>query len=198
VSGYNDEDVFRLLRPYVASWFKARYGSFTEPQRQAIPLIKLGKNVLISSPTGTGKTLAAFLGVLDELYSMWEEGGSFEDYVYVVYVSPLRALNNDMRRNLLEPVKGIVEVARDMGYSLPDIRVAVRTSDTSSYEKQRMIRSPPHILITTPESLAISLVAPRFREKLSRVRWVIVDEIHDLASSKRGLTLCLVLRGWST
>jgi ATP-dependent Lhr-like helicase len=183
--------VFRLLRPYVASWFKARYGSFTEPQRQAIPLIKLGKNVLISSPTGTGKTLAAFLGVLDELYSMWEEGGSFEDYVYVVYVSPLRALNNDMRRNLLEPVKGIVEVARDMGYSLPDIRVAVRTSDTSSYEKQRMIRSPPHILITTPESLAISLVAPRFREKLSRVRWVIVDEIHDLASSKRGAHLML-------
>jgi ATP-dependent Lhr-like helicase len=191
VSGYNDEDVFRLLRPYVASWFKARYGSFTEPQRQAIPLIKLGRNVLISSPTGTGKTLAAFLGVLDELYSMWEEGGSFEDYVYVVYVSPLRALNNDMRRNLLEPVKGIVEVARNMGYSPPDIRVAVRTSDTSSYEKQRMIRSPPHILITTPESLAISLVAPRFREKLSRVRWVIVDEIHDLASSKRGAHLML-------
>jgi ATP dependent helicase, Lhr family len=190
-SGFSDEDVLRLLRPYVASWFKARYGSFTEPQRQAIPLIKLGKNVLISSPTGTGKTLAAFLGVLDELYSMWEEGGSFEDYVYVVYVSPLRALNNDMRRNLLEPVKGIVEVARDMGYSLPDIRVAVRTSDTSSYEKQRMIRSPPHILITTPESLAISLVAPRFREKLSRVRWVIVDEIHDLASSKRGAHLML-------
>lgn len=191
MSGYNDEDVFRLLRPYVASWFKARYGSFTEPQRQAIPLIKLGRNVLISSPTGTGKTLAAFLGVLDELYSMWEEGGSFEDYVYVVYVSPLRALNNDMRRNLLEPVKGIVEVARNMGYSPPDIRVAVRTSDTSSYEKQRMIRSPPHILITTPESLAISLVAPRFREKLSRVRWVIVDEIHDLASSKRGAHLML-------
>jgi ATP-dependent Lhr-like helicase len=183
--------VLRLLRPYVASWFKAKYGSFTEPQRQAIPLIKSGRNVLISSPTGTGKTLAAFLGVLDELYAIWEERGSLEDYVYVVYVSPLRALNNDMRRNLLEPIREIREVAEGMGYTLPEIRVAVRTSDTSSYEKQKMVKSPPHILITTPESLAISLVAPRFREKLSRVRWVVVDEIHDLASSKRGAHLML-------
>ncbi len=191
MSGFSDEDVFRLLRPYVARWFKAKYGSFTEPQRHAIPLIKLGRNVLISSPTGTGKTLAAFLGVLDELYSIWEERGFLEDYVYVVYVSPLRALNNDMRRNLIEPLREIVEVARSMGYDIPEIRVAVRTSDTSSYEKQRMLRNPPHILITTPESLAISLVAPRFREKLSKVRWVIVDEIHDLASSKRGAHLML-------
>ncbi len=191
MSGFSDENVFRLLRPYVARWFKAKYGSFTEPQRHAIPLIKLGRNVLISSPTGTGKTLAAFLGVLDELYSIWEERGFLEDYVYVVYVSPLRALNNDMRRNLIEPLREIVEVARSMGYDIPEIRVAVRTSDTSSYEKQRMLRNPPHILITTPESLAISLVAPRFREKLSKVRWVIVDEIHDLASSKRGAHLML-------
>ena len=191
MSSYTDEDVLRLLRPYVAAWFKTKYGSFTEPQRQAIPLIKRGKNVLISSPTGTGKTLAAFLGVLDELYAIWEERGFLEDYVYVVYVSPLRALNNDMRRNLLEPVREIVEVAKGMGYTLPEVRVAVRTSDTSSYEKQKMLRSPPHILITTPESLAISLVAPRFREKLSRVRWVVVDEIHDIASSKRGAHLML-------
>lgn len=187
---YSDEDVLKMLRPYVAEWFRAKYGRFTEPQKQAIPLIKLGKNVLISSPTGTGKTLAAFLGILDELFKIGE-GEGLEDYVYVVYVSPLRALNNDMRRNLLEPLAEIREVAERMGYRIPDVRIAVRTSDTSSYEKQKMLRNPPHILITTPESLAISLVAPRFREKLAKVKWVIVDEIHDLASSKRGAHLML-------
>lgn len=187
----SDEDVYRLLRPYVASWFKTKYGEFTEPQKLAIPLVKAGRNVLISSPTGTGKTLAAFLGILDELFKIGGESGGLQDNVYAVYVSPLRALNNDMRRNLLEPLKEIREAASRGGYAIPDVRVAVRTSDTSSYEKQKMLRNPPHILITTPESLAISLVAPRFREKLSRVRWVIVDEIHDLASSKRGAHLML-------
>ncbi|MFN4046367.1 MAG: DEAD/DEAH box helicase, partial [Acidilobaceae archaeon] len=102
-----DEDVYRLLRPYVASWFKAKYGEFTEPQKLSIPLVKAGKNVLISSPTGTGKTLAAFLGILDELFKIGEESGGLQDSVYAVYVSPLRALNNDMRRNLLEPLKEI-------------------------------------------------------------------------------------------
>ncbi|MEM1928121.1 MAG: ATP-dependent helicase [Acidilobaceae archaeon] len=187
-----DREILSMLRPYVREWFSGKYGAFTEPQRLAIPLIKSGRNVLISSPTGTGKTLAAFLGIIDELFSMGENGG-LEDYVYVVYVSPLRALNNDVRRNLLEPMSEIRETAARMGYELPEVRVAVRTSDTSQSEKQRMARKPPHILITTPESLAVSLVAPRFRDKLSRVRWVIVDEIHDLASSKRGAHLMLSL-----
>ncbi|MEM2502524.1 MAG: ATP-dependent helicase [Acidilobaceae archaeon] len=186
-----DENIYSMLRPYIARWFKEKYGSFTEPQRLAIPLVKQGKNVLISSPTGTGKTLAAFLGVIDEIFRIYEEEGGLEDYVYVVYVSPLRALNNDMKKNLLEPLSEISNVAKEMGFNIPDIRVAVRTSDTSSYEKQKMLRKPPHILITTPESLAISLVAPKFREKLSRARWIIVDEIHDLASSKRGAHLML-------
>ncbi len=185
-------EVYRLLRPYVASWFKKTYGSFTAPQRGTIPLVKRNVNVLVSSPTGTGKTLAAFLGLLDNLYTLAEEG-RLEEQIYVVYVSPLRALNNDMRRNLLAPISGIEEEARRMGYELPEIRVAVRTSDTSPSEKQRMLRKPPHILITTPESLAISLVAPRFREKLSTVRWVVIDEIHELASSKRGSSLSLSL-----
>lgn len=184
------EEAFQLLRPYVATWFRRKYGDFTEPQRLAIPLVKRGKNVLISSPTGTGKTLAAFLGLIDELFKIAEEGG-LEDKVYAVYVSPLRALNNDTRKNLLEPMREIRETAAQMGRELPEIRVAVRTSDTSSSEKQRMNRSPPHILITTPESLAISLVAPRFRERLSGVRWIVVDEIHDLASTKRGAHLML-------
>ncbi|MCX8195628.1 MAG: ATP-dependent helicase [Acidilobaceae archaeon] len=184
------EELFGLLRPYVAQWFKEKYGQPTEPQRLAIPLVKRGSHVLISSPTGTGKTLAAFLGILDELFKMAEEG-ELEDRVYAVYVSPLRALNNDMRKNLLEPLAEISQKAREMGREVPEIRVAVRTSDTSSYEKQKMVRRPPHIVITTPESLSISLVAPRFREKLSSTRWIIIDEIHDLASSKRGAHLML-------
>ncbi len=183
-------EVYKLLRPYVAEWFRRRFGEFTEPQRCAIPLIKQGRNVLVSSPTGTGKTLAVFLGILDELYRMAEEG-KLENAIYAVYVSPLRALNNDMRRNLLEPIKGIKEVAGELGYSIPEIKVAVRTSDTSPTEKQRMVRDPPHILITTPESLAIALVAPKFRERLKTVKWVIIDEIHELASSKRGSHLSL-------
>ena len=185
-----DKEVYRLLRPYVAEWFRRRYGSFTLPQRGAIPLIKRGENVLVSSPTGTGKTLAAFLGLLDTLYEMGEKGELREE-IYVVYVSPLRALNNDMRKNLLEPIRGIGETASEMGLEIPEIKVAVRTSDTSPSEKQRMLRKPPHILITTPESLAISLAAPKFRERLRTVRWVVVDEIHELASSKRGSHLML-------
>ncbi len=125
-----DEEVYRLLRPYVAEWFRGRYGSFTVPQRCAIPLIKQGHNVLVSSPTGTGKTLAVFLGIIDELFRLAEEG-RLEDKIYAIYVSPLRALNNDMRRNLLAPLQGIREKAEEMGLELPEIRVAVRTSDTS-------------------------------------------------------------------
>jgi len=188
----SDEEVFQILRGYVAEWFRRRYGGFTVPQRCAVPLIKQGHNVLVSSPTGTGKTLAVFLGIIDELYRLAEEG-RLEDKIYAIYISPLRALNNDMRRNLLEPLQGIKQVAADMGLELGDIRVAVRTSDTSPAEKQRMLRTPPHILITTPESLSISLVSPRFRERLATAKWVVVDEIHELASSKRGSLLSLAL-----
>ncbi|MEB3773454.1 MAG: ATP-dependent helicase [Desulfurococcales archaeon] len=188
--GYSDEEVYKLLRPYVAKWFKTRYGSFTLPQKEAIPLVKAGHNVLVSSPTGTGKTLAAFLGIIDELFKTWEEG-ELEDKVYAIYVSPLRALNNDMRRNLVDPLNGIYKVLEDHGLERPEIRIAVRTSDTSSQEKQRMLKRPPHILITTPESLAISLSAPKFRERLSTARWIILDEIHEVAQSKRGAHLML-------
>ncbi len=191
-AGSSDEDVYRLLRPYVAAWFREKYGSFTEPQRGAIPLIKAGKNVLISSPTGTGKTLAAFLAILDELLGL-SEVGALENRIYAVYVSPLRALDNDMYRNLVQPLQEITEKAKSMGYNVGEVRVATRTSDTPPEEKQRMSRRPPHILITTPESLAISLVAPRFRERLSSTRWIIVDEIHELASNKRGSHLALTL-----
>jgi len=192
VTGVGDEEVYALLRPYTAQWFRETYGSFTDPQRMAIPLVKAGENVLISSPTGTGKTLSAFLAIIDELLALSEEG-RLEDKIYAVYVSPLRALNNDMRRNLLAPLAGIKAKAEEMGFQVGDVRVGVRTSDTPQSEKQRMVRKPPHILITTPESLAIALVAPKFRERLATTRWVIVDEIHELASSKRGSHLSLTL-----
>jgi ATP-dependent Lhr-like helicase len=188
---YSDGEVYGLLRPYVSAWFKRKYSEFTPVQRKTIPLIKQGVNVLVSSPTGTGKTLAVFLGLIDRMYEYYEKNGELPSGVYIVYVSPLRALNNDMKRNLYDPAEGIIEVAREMGYELPEIRIAVRTSDTSPYEKQKMLRNPPHILITTPESLALSLNAPRFRQLLRNTRVVVVDEIHDLASSKRGSHLAV-------
>jgi len=188
----NDEEALKNLRDYVREWMINRYKNLTPPQRMAIPWIKKGYNILISSPTGTGKTLAAFIAILDELYRLWEKN-ELEDKIYVLYVSPLRALNNDMRRNLLEPLSEINEILMKKDVKPPEIRVAVRTSDTKPTERQKMLNKPPHILITTPETLAIILIAPKFREKLKDVRWVIIDEIHELASSKRGTHLVLSL-----
>ncbi len=187
---FSDDEVYSYLHLYVREWFANRYGRFTPPQRMAIPYIKQGYNVLISSPTGTGKTLAAFLAIIDELIRLDIED-NLEDHVYAVYVSPLRALNNDMKRNLSTPLAEINGIVRKhLGRDLR-IRIAVRTSDTLPHEKARMLKEPPHILITTPESLATALVAPRFRNLLKNVRWVIVDEIHELAGSKRGSHLAL-------
>lgn len=182
--GYSDEEIFSLLRPYVSSWFKEKYSTFTPPQRAAIPLIKNGINTLVSSPTGSGKTLSAFLGILDTLLD-YAENGKLEDKVYAIYISPLRALNNDMYKNILEPLEEIYKRI-DLQQK---IRVGIRTSDTSPYQKQKMLRIPPHILITTPESFALSLVSPKFSQKLTEAKWVIVDEIHELANSKRGAYL---------
>ena len=181
---FTDDEILSMLTFQVARWFKEKYKTFTPPQRGAIPLIKMNKNVLVSSPTGSGKTLAAFLGILDTLIDLGYKN-QLEDKIYAIYISPLRALNNDMKRNLFEPLQELKEKNPD----LPEIRIAVRTSDTSSYEKQKMLRNPPHILITTPESFGISLVSPKFREKLSDAKWIIVDEIHELANSKRGAYL---------
>ncbi|AWR97091.1 ATP-dependent helicase [Acidianus sulfidivorans JP7] len=177
----SDKEIFSLLRPYVASWFKNKYGSFTPPQRAAIPIIKSYGNVLVSSPTGSGKTLAAFLGILDNLFELADEG-KLEDKIYAIYISPLRALNNDMYKNLITPLE---EIKKEYNLTT-NIKVGVRTSDTSSYQKQKMLKDPPHILITTPESFAISMLSPKFSEKLKSAKWIIVDEIHELAESKRG------------
>ncbi|PCN50324.1 ATP-dependent helicase [Candidatus Geothermarchaeota archaeon ex4572_27] len=185
------EEVLRVLDEDVAEWFK-QFKELTPPQKYGIIPISQGKNVLITSPTGSGKTLTAFLYILSELFKLAKQG-KLEDTVYAVYVSPLRALNNDIRKNLEKPLREITEMIRRKGVEIQEIRIAVRTGDTTASERSRMLRKPPHILITTPESLALVITAPLFREKLKGVRWVIVDEIHSLCENKRGAHLSLTL-----
>jgi len=188
VKQHSDEEIFSVLNPLVSQWFRRKFKSFSPPQRGAIVNIHNNKNTLISAPTGSGKTLSAFTAIISELMNLSEKG-KLDDKVYCVYLSPLKALNNDIKRNLLEPLSEI-ETANKKEFG---IRVLVRTEDTTQYEKSKMRDKPPHILITTPESLAILLVAPKFREKLRDVKWLIVDEIHALASGKRGVHMSLSL-----
>ncbi|MFB6190315.1 MAG: ATP-dependent helicase [Candidatus Nanohaloarchaea archaeon] len=180
------------FEPYVKEWFNSRFSSLSEPQKHAFDLIHESENSLISAPTGSGKTLSAFLSGLNELFSMGENE-ELDDEVYVLYISPLRALSNDIDRNLEAPLEGIRETAEEMGIELPEVRSAVRTGDTSDSEKSRMLEKPPHILITTPESLGIVLDSPKFKQKLENLKYVIVDEIHSLSENKRGVHLSLSL-----
>src|SRR5215470_12258765 len=178
--------------PFVRRWFDSTFPEATRPQREGWDAIASGRDTLIVAPTGSGKTLAAFLWALDHLHRLGLER-RLEDRVYVVYVSPLRALNNDIEKNLRAPLAGIRAAAAADGLEPPEIRVAVRTGDTLAAQRQAMTRRPPHVLITTPESLFILLTSERFRPALARTRFLIVDEIHALLGSKRGAHLALSL-----
>ena len=178
--------------PFVRRWFAQTFHEPTVAQRDGWPAIASGRDTLIVAPTGSGKTLAAFLWAVDHLHRLGLQG-RLEDRVYVVYVSPLRALNNDIEKNLREPLAGLRAAAVADGLRPPEIRVAVRTGDTLAPQRQAMTRRPPHILITTPESLYILLTAERFRPALAEARFVIVDEVHALLGSKRGAHLALSL-----
>ncbi|MDY7227102.1 DEAD/DEAH box helicase [Hyalangium rubrum] len=173
------------FHPVVRKWFAERLGEPSRPQVEGWPLIQAGNDVLIAAPTGSGKTLTAFLAALDGLFRQALEG-TLSDRTEVLYVSPLKALGNDVQKNLLQPLEELMTLARTSGYTPQELRVQVRTGDTSASERAQMIRRPPHILITTPESLYLYLTADRARGTLRSVRTVIVDEIHALARDKRG------------
>ncbi len=183
---HSDEEIFRILNPHVKRWFSQKFKSFCLPQKYAVVDIHSRMNVLVSAPTGSGKTLTAFLSILNDLIDSAEKG-ILQDKVYAIYISPLKALSNDIHVNLITPLREIEEISgKKFG-----IRVAVRTGDTTAHEKAKMLRKPPHILITTPESLAIVLSSIKFREHIKHVDWCIVDEVHALAENKRGVHLSL-------
>src|SRR5215468_9385160 len=182
----------KLFHPAVAAWFDRTFAAPTIAQAQAWPAIQSGRDVLIAAPTGSGKTLAAFLAAIDALVRQGLESG-LRGETQIVYVSPLKALSNDIQRNLEAPLAGVRQALHAQGLPDVEIRTWVRTGDTPPGERQRMGRSPPHIVVTTPESLYILLGSESGRKMLATTRTVIVDEIHALAPNKRGAHLALSL-----
>jgi ATP-dependent helicase Lhr and Lhr-like helicase len=185
-------DSLAWAHPLVREWFVTKFGTPTEPQEHGWPHILAGRTTLISAPTGSGKTLAAFLICIDRLVRKALSGGLM-DRTEILYVSPLKALGNDIQKNLEAPLGEITALAGEKGLLMPEIRTAVRTGDTLAHERQKMLKRPPHILVTTPESLYILLTAQRSRGILSEVNTVIVDEIHAVADDKRGAHLAVSL-----
>jgi len=182
------------FHPAVAEWFRRRFPEGpTEPQVQGWPHIAAGHDTLIAAPTGSGKTLAGFLVSIDAIYRAHEAGDDITDGTRVVYVSPLKALAVDIAENLERPLVEISEVAREIGFTPPDIRVAVRTGDTTSSQRAKMLRRPPSFVVTTPESLYLLVTSERGRRALRTAETVIVDEIHAVARDKRGAHLALTL-----
>ena len=182
------------FHPAVAEWFRRRFRDGpTKPQALGWPHIAAGHDTLIAGPTGSGKTLAGFLVSIDALYRGYEAGDDVTDVARVVYVSPLKALAVDIAENLERPLVEIAEVARELGFTPPDIRVAVRTGDTTSSQRATMLRRPPSFVVTTPESLYLLVTSERGRQALRTAETVIVDEIHAVARDKRGAHLALTL-----
>ncbi len=185
-------DALAWAHPIVRTWFLQKFGTPTEPQIEGWPTILRGDPTLISAPTGSGKTLAAFLVAIDRLFTEATEG-RLSPYTQVIYVSPLKALSNDVQKNLEGPLREILELALEHGCLVPQIRTGVRTGDTLPKERVAMLKTPPHILVTTPESLYLLLTSAKARENLRCVHTVIVDEIHAMVDDKRGAHLALTL-----
>ena len=181
-----------LFHPVIQEWFRSRFEGPTEPQQQGWPHIAAGKPILIAAPTGSGKTLTAFLAAINRLFQE-SERGELRDEIRVVYISPLRALSNDMHRNLEQPLAEILALAAERGVDVPPLRVGLRTGDTPASKRAALVKRPPHILVTTPESLYLMLTSPKSRETLRFVETVIVDEIHALVRDKRGSHLAITL-----
>jgi len=188
---HNAADVRKILHPLVNEWFFSRFDDFSKTQLYGVKTIYDRKNVLISAPTGGTKTLTAFLGIINYLVrlALKEE---LENKIYAVYVSPLKALSNDIFVNLETPLKEIEELAKKKDIKMQKIRVGLRTGDTTPSERAKMARKAPHIFLTTPESLAIIITTKKFVENLAALEFVIVDEIHAMAN-KRGVYLSLTL-----
>ncbi|MEK6974233.1 MAG: DEAD/DEAH box helicase [Nanoarchaeota archaeon] len=168
----------------LSEWFFSTFKEFSIPQLYGVMEIHNKNNILISAPTGGTKTLTAFLSIINELMYLGE-ANMLEDMIYCIYISPLKALSRDIEKNLQEPLEQINKIAKQHKKEI-NIRIGLRTGDTSSNEKNMMLKKPPHILITTPETLAITLTSIKFRELMRQVRYVIIDEIHALAENKRG------------
>ncbi|MCX6709659.1 MAG: DEAD/DEAH box helicase, partial [Candidatus Woesearchaeota archaeon] len=184
----SEEEILNVFHPLVKKWFFSKFKELSISQRYALLEIHERKNILISAPTGSTKTLTAFLSILNELVGLSEKN-ALEDRVYCIYISPLKALNYDIEVNLKTPLKEMEELyGKKLG-----IRVGVRTGDTTASDKAKMLAKPPHILITTPESLGIMLSAIKFAKLIGEIDWCVVDEIHALAENKRGVHLSLSL-----
>src|SRR6058998_2000395 len=181
------------FHPVIQRWWASRFAAPTDAQLEGWSAIRRGEHTLIAAPTGSGKTLAAFLTAIDQLLREAKEQGGLPDEVRVVYVSPLKALSADIHKNLAEPRREIRRLADEMGLGAPHLTAAVRSGDTSPAERLAMLKTPPHILVTTPESLYLLLTAERSRAMLRTARLVIVDEIHAVIETRRGAHLALSL-----
>lgn len=185
-------DCLKSFSPIVRDWFVKNVGIPSEPQKRGWPEIASGSNVLICAPTGSGKTFAAFLKCLDMIYTH-KTPGSRNTGIKIVYISPLKALNNDIYRNLELPINGIRQLASSLGQELPEVEVGIRTGDTPKKDRTRMQKYPPDILITTPESLFIMLTSESYRKLFATVEYLIVDEIHLVCANKRGVHLAVTM-----